>query len=67
MGIHERPDLPTIMRDIVNRDAVNPHHWERTYELYSITPEQVSEAVEAERKNRADVELLRRREPEHGE
>lgn len=62
-----RPDLSNIMRDIINLDAVNPHHWSRTYELYSITPEQVSEAVETERKNRADVELLRRREPEHGE
>lgn len=61
------PDLTRIMRDIVFLDHVQADRWAHTYELYGITADMVREAVEAERQHRADIELLRKREPEHGE
>ena len=60
-------DLARIMRDIIFLDHVQPDRWAHTYELYGITADDVRAAVVAERQHRADVELLRKREEDHGE
>lgn len=62
-----RPDIAAQMRGIVNLDRVIPHLWAKTYEASGITEADIIAARDAEAKDRADREILRKREEANGE
>lgn len=59
--LFRKPDWATYFRGVEDLNIPKPHLYAKTFEIYSVTAEEVQAAIDAEKAHRKELTILRDR------